>query len=66
MQSIDDLIQDYLAALRILDLEGPSALDPLATIVYRRRLLHRIAELNPQSSNPAPGPARIRTSRPES
>jgi hypothetical protein len=66
VQSIDDLIQDYLAALRILDLEAPAALDPLATIVYRRRLLHRIAELNKLSSNPAPGPAPVTTSRPKS
>jgi hypothetical protein len=55
MQSIDDLIQDYLAALRILDLEGPSALGQDTTVAYRRRLLQRIAELDKLSSNPAPG-----------
>ena len=55
MRSIDDLIQDYLAALRILDLEGPSALGPEATVAYRRRLLQRIAELDTLSRNPAPG-----------
>ena len=31
MQSADSLIQDYLAALRILDLEGPSVLGHDAT-----------------------------------
>ena len=55
MRSIDDLIQDYLAALRILDLEGPSILGPDAAIAYRRSLLERIAELHRHSSNPAPG-----------
>jgi hypothetical protein len=55
MQSIDDLIQDYLAALRILDLEGPSILGPDATTAYRRSLLERIAELDKHSSNPTPG-----------
>ena len=53
MQSIDALIQDYLAALRILDLEGPSVLGPEATVAYRRRLLQRIAQLDKHSSNPA-------------
>jgi hypothetical protein len=55
MQSIDSLIQDYLAALRILDLEGPSVLGHEATVAYRCRLLHRMAELDKRSSNPAPG-----------
>jgi hypothetical protein len=55
MRSIDDLIQDYLAALRILDLEGPSVLGSEATVTYRRTLLERIAELDKHSSNPAPG-----------
>ena len=57
MRSIDDLIQDYLAALHVLDLEGPSALGPDVTITYRRRLLQSIAELDKHSSNPAPGNA---------
>ena len=39
MQSADSLIQDYLAALRILDLEGPLILGHDATAAYRRRLL---------------------------
>ena len=55
MQSIDSLIQDYLAALRILDLEGPSVLGHETTATYRRRLLQRIVELAPLSSSPAPG-----------
>ena len=55
MRSIDDLIQDYLAALRVLDLEGPSVLGHETTVTYRRRLLQRIAELDRHSSNPAPG-----------
>ena len=55
MQSIDDLIQDYLAALRILDLEGPSALGHKTTAAYRRRILDRIAQLDTLSRNPAPG-----------
>jgi hypothetical protein len=58
MQSIDDLIQDYLAALRILDLEGPSVLGPDITVAYRRLLLARIAELDTHSSNHAPGTTR--------
>jgi hypothetical protein len=58
MQSADSLIQDYLAALRILDLEGPSVLGHDATAEYRRRLLQRIAELDRHSRNPAPGPPR--------
>lgn len=57
MQSIDSLIQDYLAAHRILDLEGPSALGHETTAAYRRRPLQRIVELDPLSSNPAPGHA---------
>jgi hypothetical protein len=57
MQSIDDLIQDYLAALRILDLEGPSALGQDTTAAYRRSLLDSIAELDTLSRNPAPGQA---------
>ena len=32
MQSTDSLIQDYLAALRILDFEGPSVLGHDATV----------------------------------
>jgi hypothetical protein len=55
MQSVDSLIQDYLAALRILDLEGPPVLGQDATVAYRRRLLQRVAELDKRSSNPAPG-----------
>lgn len=55
MQSIDSLIQDYLAALRILDLDGPSILDPKTLLAYRRRLLQRVAELDKQSRNAAPG-----------
>ena len=55
MRSIDDLIQDYLAALRILDLEGPSIIGSDATTAYRRSLLERIAEFDKHSSNPAPG-----------
>jgi hypothetical protein len=55
MQSADSLIQEYLAALRILDLEGLSVLGPEATVAYRRRLLQRVGELDKQSSNPAPG-----------
>jgi hypothetical protein len=51
------LIQEYLSALRILDLEGPRVLDPLATIVYRRHLLKRVAELDRLSRNPTPGQA---------
>ena len=54
-QDADILIQEYLSALRVLELEAPSALDPQTTIVYRRRLLHRIAELEQLSRNPAPG-----------
>ncbi|WP_348262644.1 hypothetical protein P8935_22970 [Telmatobacter sp. DSM 110680] len=53
--SRDALIQEYLSALRILDLEAPHVLDPLATIVYRRHLLKRINELDRLSRNPAPG-----------
>ncbi|WP_348262623.1 hypothetical protein P8935_22860 [Telmatobacter sp. DSM 110680] len=45
MQSINDLIQDYLAALRILDFEGSSVLGSDFTVAYRRLLLARIAEL---------------------
>jgi hypothetical protein len=56
MQSADSLIQDYLAALRILDLEGPSVLGPETTVAYRRRLLQRVAELDKHSSNPAQPP----------
>jgi hypothetical protein len=55
MQSNDDLIRDYLAALRILDLEGPSVLGQEATIAYRRRMLQRIALLEKLPSKPAPG-----------
>jgi hypothetical protein len=55
MQSTDSLIQDYLAALRILDLEGPSVLGHDATVAYRRRLLQRIVQLDKHSSNPLPG-----------
>jgi hypothetical protein len=55
MQSVDSLIQDYLAALRILDLEGPSILGHDVTVMYRRRLLERIAALDRHSSNPAAG-----------
>jgi hypothetical protein len=54
-QSTDSLIQDYLTALRILDLEGPSVLGPEATVAYRRRLLQRIAQLDRHAGNPAPG-----------
>jgi hypothetical protein len=57
MHSIDDLIQDYLAALRILDLEGPSVLGRDITVAYRRLLLERIAELDRNTSNPTPGKA---------
>lgn len=63
MRSTDDLIQDYLAALRILDLEGPSILGPDAAIANRRSLLERIAELDRHSSNPAPGEAPDRRPR---
>jgi hypothetical protein len=52
MQFIDDLIQDYLAALRILDLEGPSVLGRDITVAYRRLLLERIAELDKNASTP--------------
>jgi hypothetical protein len=55
MQSVDSLIQDYLAALRVLDLEGPSVLGYEATTAYRRRILQRIAALDRHSSNPASG-----------
>jgi hypothetical protein len=54
-QSADSLIQDYLVALRVLDLEGPSVLGADATVAYRRRLLQRIAEFDKHSNNPAPG-----------
>jgi hypothetical protein len=57
MRSIDDLIQDYLAALRILDLEGPSTLGHDLSTTYRRTLLQRIAELDRHISKPAPGHA---------
>jgi hypothetical protein len=54
-QSADALIQDYLAALRILDLEGPSVLGSDATVACRRRILQRIAELDRHAKDPAPG-----------
>jgi|GEM_PF-3759558 len=54
MQSINDLIPDYLTALRILDLEGASALGHEATRTYRRHLLQRVAKLDEQSSKTAP------------
>jgi hypothetical protein len=57
MQSIDSLIQDYLAALRVLDLEGATSLGQDTTAAYRRRLLEHIAALDRHSSNPAPGQA---------
>ena len=55
MQSNDDLIRDYLAALRILDLEGPSVLGQKATVAYRRRMLQRIAQLEKLPGSPPPG-----------
>ena len=57
MQSTDSLIQDYLAALRILDLEGLSVLGHDASVAYRRRILQRVAQLDKHSSQPAPGHA---------
>ena len=53
MQSIDDLIQDYLAALRILDLEGASVLGHEVTVTYRRHLLQRVAKLDEQAPKTA-------------
>jgi hypothetical protein len=53
--SPDALIQEYLSALRILDIEGPAILGRDAIAAYRLRLLKRIAELDQQSRNPAPG-----------
>ena len=53
MQSADDQIQDYLAALRILELEGPNVLGPKITVAYRRLLLQRIADLDSRSRSPA-------------
>jgi hypothetical protein len=53
----DILIQEYLSALRILEVEAPSALDPRTTVVYRRRLLQRIAELGQLSRNSRAGTA---------
>ena len=55
MQSNDSLIQDYVAALRILDLEGPSVIGRDATAALHRRILERIARLGKLSSSPAPG-----------
>lgn len=53
MPSTDSLIQDYLAALRVLDLEGASVLGSDVTIAYRRLILERIAALDRHSSDPA-------------
>lgn len=61
MRSIDDLIQDYLAALRILDLESPSILGHDATSAYRRSLLERIAELDKHSRAATPRQDKPRT-----
>ena len=61
MKPIDSLIQDYLPALRVLDLEGAFAFGHETTAAYRRVLLHCIAELDVRSRNPAPGPAPNRT-----
>lgn len=59
MPSTDSMIQDYLAALRVLDLEGASALGHEAAAAYRRLLLQRIAELDRHGRNPAPGQRKI-------
>jgi hypothetical protein len=53
MQSNDSLIQDYLTALRILDLEGPSVIGRDATTALHRRILERIAQLD-KISRPTP------------
>jgi hypothetical protein len=56
MQSDDSLIQEYLAALRTLDLEEQSVLRSEVTVAYRRRrLLQRVAELDKRTSIPASG-----------
>ena len=39
MPSTDSMIQDYIAALRVLDLEGASVLGSDVTIAYRRLIL---------------------------
>jgi hypothetical protein len=54
----DILIQEYLSALRILEVEAPSALDPRTTVVYRRRLLSASQNSASSAAIHAPGQPR--------